>query len=57
MPVALLGGLGTAAAAAFLLQFFHPFAVTFIDLAIHLLSIALVVGAAALINRRALSPA
>jgi hypothetical protein len=57
LPVALLGGLGTAAAAAFLLQFFHPFEVTFIDLAVHLLSIALVVGTAALINRRALSPA
>ena len=57
LPVALLGGLGTAGLAAFLLQFFHPFAVTFIDLAVHLLSIGLVVGAAALLNRRTLSPA
>jgi hypothetical protein len=56
LPVALLGGLGVAAAAAFLLQFFHPFDVTVIDLAVHLLSIALVVGAAALVNRRVLSP-
>lgn len=56
-PVALLGGLGTAAAAAFLLQFFHPFAVTFLDLAVHVAAIGLVLGATALINRRALSPA
>jgi hypothetical protein len=57
IPVALLGGLGSAALAAFLLQFFHPFAVTFVDLAVHLAAIGLIVGAAALINRRALSPA
>ena len=57
LPVALLGGLGTAALAAFLLQFFHPFAVTFIDLAVHLAAILLVVGATALMNRRALAPA
>jgi hypothetical protein len=57
LPVALLGGLGTAAIAAFVLQFFHPFAVTFVDLAFHLVAIALVVAAAALLNRRALSPA
>ena len=57
LPVALLGGLGTAALAAFLLQFFHPFAVTFVDLAVHLLAIAVVVGATALLNWRTLSPA
>ena len=57
LPVALLGGLGAAALAAFLLQFFHPFAVTFIDLAVHIAAILLLVGAAALLNRRALSPA
>ena len=57
VPVALLGGLGTAAAAAFMLQFFHPLAVTFLDLAVHVAAIGLVVGMAALINRRALSPA
>lgn len=57
LPVALLGGLGTAALAAFTLQFFHPFAVTFLDLAFHVVAIALVVMAAALLNRRALSPA
>ncbi|HVM36840.1 MAG TPA: NrsF family protein [Sphingomicrobium sp.] len=57
LPVALLGGLGTAALAAFMLQFFHPFAVTFVDLAVHVLAIALVVAASALLNRRALSAA
>lgn len=56
LPVALLGGLGTAALAAFILQFFHPFAVTFVDLAIHLVAIAAVVGATGLLNRRTLSP-
>jgi ABC-type thiamin/hydroxymethylpyrimidine transport system permease subunit len=57
LPVAMLGGLGTAAIAAFILQFFHPFAVTFVDLAIHLVAIAAVVGVTALLNRRTLSPA
>ncbi len=56
VPVALLGGLGVAAIAAFVLQFFHPFATTFIDLAVHLLAIAAVVSVTALLNRRALSP-
>lgn len=57
LPVAALGGLGTAALAAFLLQFFHPFAVTFIDLAIHLAAILIVVGLAALVKRPMLRPA
>ncbi len=57
LPVALLGGLGTAAIAAFLLQFFHPVTVTFVDLAFHLVAILLVVAAAGLLNRRALRPA
>jgi hypothetical protein len=57
LPVAVLGGLGTAALAAFILQFFHPFAVTFVDLAFHLIAITIVVSAAALLNRRTLSPA
>jgi len=39
------------------LQFFHPFAVTFIDLAVHLFAILIVVGAVGLLNRRALDPA
>jgi hypothetical protein len=42
LPVAALGTLGVAASAAFVLQFFHPFDVTLIDLALHLAAIALV---------------
>jgi hypothetical protein len=40
--VAALGTLGVAASAAFVLQFFHPFDVTLIDLTLHLSAIALV---------------
>lgn len=57
LPVALLGGLGIAATSALVLQFFHPFTVTFIDLAVHLVAIGIVVGAIGLLNRRALAPA
>jgi len=57
LPVALLGGLGVAASSAFVLQFFHPFAVTFIDLAVHLAAILVVFGTLGLVNRRALAPA
>ena len=57
LPVALLGGLGVAATSAFVLIFFHPFAVTFIDLAVHLFTILIVVGAVGMLNRPALNPA
>jgi hypothetical protein len=57
LPVAALGGLGAAAFSAFLLQFFHPFAVTFLDLAVHLIAIAIVIGLTALLNRPILRPA
>jgi hypothetical protein len=57
LPVALLGGLGTAALSAFVLLFFHQTAVTFIDLAVHLVAILLVMGAAAMLRRQTLSPA
>ncbi len=57
LPVALLGGLGTAATSALVLIFFHPFTVTFIDLAVHVVAIGIVVGAVGLLNRRALAPA
>lgn len=57
VPVALLGGLGLAASAAFLLQFFHPFAVTIIDLAVHVVAVLVVVGIIGLLNRRALAAA
>lgn len=54
LPVAVLGGLGTASLAALLLQFFHPFAVTFLDLGVHLLAVASVVAVMAAIRHRAL---
>ena len=57
LPVAALGGLGVAAFSAFLLQFFHPFAVTFLDLAVHLVAIAIVIGLTALLKRPILRPA
>lgn len=57
VPVALLGGLGAAALAALLLQFFHPFALTVIDLGVHVAAILLVILIAALSRRRTLSPA
>jgi hypothetical protein len=57
VPVAAMAGLGIAALAAFLLQFFHPFAITFLDLGIHLAAILIVVAAATLLNRRMLRPA
>jgi len=42
--VTAVGGLGVAGLAAFLLQFFHPFDVTFIDLGSHLAAVGLVVA-------------
>ena len=49
--VALMGGLGVAALSAFVLQFFHPFDVTFMDLGVHLLAIGLVVSIAGLMEK------
>jgi hypothetical protein len=43
LPVAAMGTLGVAATAALVLQFFHPFDVTLIDLGLHLAAIGLVV--------------
>lgn len=57
LPVAAMAGLGVAALAAFLLQFFHPFTVTFLDLGMHLIAVLIVIGAAAMLNRRTLAPA
>jgi len=57
LAVATLGGLGVAATAAALLQFFHPYAVTLIDLAFHLLAVLIIVAVAALLRRLALRPA
>lgn len=42
LPAA-VGGLGVAALAAFLLQFFHPFDVTFMDLGLHAAAVIIVV--------------
>jgi hypothetical protein len=42
-PVAAMAGLGVASLAAFLLQFFHPFDVTFVDLGLHLAAVATVI--------------
>jgi hypothetical protein len=49
--VAVVGGLGVAALAAFLLQFFHPFDVTFMDLSVHLVAIGIVVTVSTLVGR------
>lgn len=57
LHVALLAGLGSAALSAFLLAFFHPFAVSVLDLAVHFVAIGLVVAAMALLRRPALRPA
>jgi len=43
--VMMAGGLGIAALAATLLQFYHPFDVTFVDLAVHMLAVLVVVVA------------
>jgi hypothetical protein len=51
LPVAAVGTLGVAATAAFVLQFFHPFDVTVIDLALHLAAIGLVVLIGSMLRR------
>jgi hypothetical protein len=51
LPVAAVGTLGVAATAAFVLQFFHPFDVTVIDLALHLAAIGLVVLIGTMLRR------
>jgi hypothetical protein len=53
--VAAVGGLGVAAIAAFTLQFFHPFDVTFLDLGTQVAAAALVVLATAGYERLALA--
>jgi hypothetical protein len=54
LPVAFTAGTGVAAASAFLLQFFHPFDVTFIDLGLHLAAVGVVIGVLAASSRKAL---
>jgi len=55
LPVAALGTLGVAALADFILEFFHPFDVTVIDLALHLAGIAVVMGVGIALRRRLLA--
>jgi hypothetical protein len=50
-PVALCGALGVAAFAAFLLQFFHPFGVTVVDLGLHVAAVATIALLAVAMNR------
>jgi hypothetical protein len=57
LPVALLGGLGAAALAALLLQFFHPFGLTALDLGLHFGAVLAVAALSALSRRRTLAPA
>ena len=54
LPVALSAALGVAALAAFVLQFFHPFDTTVIDLASHLAAVGVVIALVGL-SRRLLS--
>jgi hypothetical protein len=51
LPVALTAALGVAAIAAFVLQFFHPFDSTAIDLMLHAAAVCVVVGLAAASRR------
>ncbi len=51
LPVAALGALGAAATAAFVLEFFHPFDVTVIDLLLHLSAVAVVMVAVTWLRR------
>lgn len=57
LRVAALGTLGVAALADFILEFFHPFDVTVIDLALHLAAIAVVMLVGIALRRRLLAGA
>jgi hypothetical protein len=52
--VASVGALGVAGLAAFILQFFHPFDITVMDMATHLVALAILVGFLDLVGRPAL---
>lgn len=51
LPVAACGALGVAATASFVLEFFHPFDVTVIDLALNFAVLALVMAALTALRR------
>jgi hypothetical protein len=52
--VAAVGAVGIAALSAFILQFFHPFDVTLIDLGAHMSALALLIAVFGLVGRRGL---
>jgi hypothetical protein len=52
--VATVGALGVAGLAAFILQFFHPFDVTIMDLGTHLAALAIITGLLGSVGRPAL---
>jgi hypothetical protein len=52
LPVAVMAALGVAALAAFVLQFFHGFDTTVIDLAFHLAALGTVLAFANVAQRR-----
>ncbi len=51
LRVAAVSALGAAATAAFVLEFFHPFDVTVIDLALHLAAVATVIAVLTILRR------
>jgi hypothetical protein len=51
LPVAIFGTLGVAAASATLLQFFHPFDITVLDLGFHVAAVGFVVFLGAALRR------
>jgi hypothetical protein len=53
---AAVAGLASAAAAATLLNFFHPFDAAATDLAVHAVAVALVIGANEVLGSRSLQP-
>ena len=54
--VASVGALGVAGLAAFILQFFHPFDVTVMDLGTHIAALLILIGVFSLSGRLTLSP-
>jgi len=55
IPIYDIGSGGAAALAAFLLQFFHPFDVTLMDLGTHIAALAVLIAAFSLSGRLGLT--
>ena len=53
---AMIGGLAAAAAAATLLNFFHPYDTALLDLVVHIIAVSLVIAASRAVASRALTP-